>query len=354
MSEPSETIALIEIGGSHDECLLTQMMALRETGHAVVLVCNREIWDRNPAFSEYVDETYFVFDAGTENGRFSEMRRILRFMEEQGVARAVLNTAQGAKIRDLCALAIFSPIEFVGILHTTRKMKGSFTQRIINRKVRKYFFLSEYLLSTVKAPARMQLDYFYPVCFASTPTIIEKRHRVMCIIGGVEKRRKDLEGFLRMATQAEDSWHFIFLGKSDPANPDVADFQRQLDELQLVERVHTYDHFVDQQEFDAVLQNADAILPLIHPDTPSADQYFRNQISGAMTVAFGYGIPLFVHEAYAHIEEMQGASFYYTLANFAEVVRGADLGAKRAEMAMLPACNPEIQKERFRKLLFTP
>ncbi len=354
MAELNETIALVEVGGSHDECLLTQLQALNEFGCDVVMVCTQDIRERNPAFEPLVSHFHIVRFSGSKTNRFQEVRRALRFMEQEGVTRAVLNTAQGDLIRNLAVLALFSSIEFTGIIHTTRKLKGSFTQRVIHRKVRKYLLLSEYLLSTVPAPKDIRLDYFYPIVFDGIRERESHEGLPVAIIGGVERRRKDIDGFCRMLEQLDNSVHFTFLGKSDPSHPDVQWLEIRLQEMGRRHQVTLYHEFVSHEKFNRQLAKTDFILPLVHPDTPSADQYFRNQISGAMTVAFGYKIPLLVHEAYAHIEEMKFASFYYSLEKFGEVLNAADTGSKQEEMENAPACSPEIQKERFRNFVLTP
>jgi hypothetical protein len=351
-----ETIALIEVAGSHDECLLTQMHAITNSGNRVVLVCTQEIRERNPHFEPYVDAFFIVTFNGSNFKRLGEMRRTLKFMEKKGVTRAVLNTAQGDLMRNLCIIALFSSIEFTGIIHTTRKLKGSFTQRMISKKVKKYLLLSEYLLSTVKAPKGVSLDYFYPIRFVTSTEVIEKRTKVVTVIGGVENRRKDLNGFLQMIEQIqEENIRFFFLGKSDPSNEDVQHFQEKIKELGLTTKIVTFDDFVPQKEFSTYLNNTDLILPLIHPDTPSADQYFKNQISGAMSVSFGLKIPMLIHEAYQNIEEMNGASFYYSVDSFSEVLSSSlqTVDSKKTAMKNDERYNVDFQEERYLKFLFS-
>jgi hypothetical protein len=93
-----------------------------------------------------------------------------------------------------------------------------------------------------------------------------------------------------------------------------------LKKYNLVNRVKLYDSFVSQEEFDAQLKQTDVLLPLVHPDTPSADQYFKNQISGAVNVGFGYGVPLLIHSAYKNVNELQKRALFYDLNNFSDVI----------------------------------
>ena len=346
-------ISLIEIGGSHDECLLTQMHAIRAAGHEILLITTPNVSERNPAFSEYVQEVFLV-DIDTTS-RKSLVRELRKKLKTAGVKKAVLNTAQGKVIRDLCLKTYFDPVEFVGVIHTTRMFTESFTQKIIHRKIKKYFLLSAFLHGNVTPPKGVSIDYFYPLRFPTTPTIVQKSKKTVVLIGGVEERRKDLTGFIEMVKSVKDKdVHFVFLGKSDTSKAEVVQFLNRIKDAQLEASITTFDHFVSQETFDATLQNAALILPLVHPNTPSADQYFRNQISGAMTVSFGYKIPMLIHEAYQNIEEMHTASFYYTETSFSQVLTDAleNHSSKSEEMHQHTPYSLDEQEARYLHFLF--
>lgn len=336
-------IALIEIGGSHDECLLTQMKALQRRGQNILLITSQAIWDRNPTFQDYVDEVFIVEVQQSK----SDIKKVWTKLKSSGVQKAVINTAQGNAVRSLCLKALFHSIEFIGIIHTSRMFTESFTQKIISRKIKKYLLLSEFLLKSVQAPRGISLDYFYPISFPSIPLIVEKQSKVVCIVGGVESRRKDLKGFFQIVEAAPENMRFVFLGKSDPNKEEVTQFLSTLEAKRLTDRVKTFESFVPQKEFDQWVQQADFILPLVHPETPSADQYFRNQIPGAMTVAMGYKKPLLIHEAYKNWGELKPAALYYNFETIGDQLKasGETLDAIREQMAK--AFNEAEQQERF-------
>ena len=347
-----KVIALVEIGGSHDECLLTQLHAIRNRGHQALLITSPEVAARNPAFEQYVQKTITL--NVSEYSRKKLSRKVWVCLKENNVDLAVLNTAQGNVIRDLCLKSLFHKMEFVGIIHTTRMFTESFTQKVIHWKIKKYLLLSKYLCNKVPSKKGMKFDYFYPIRFVEMPVLAEKRDKSICILGGVEERRKDLQGFLDMAESVKDaSIRFVFLGKSDPSKPEVPVFLDAIKKRGLSDIVQTFDHFLDQQTFASYIQNSDLILPLIHPGTPSADQYFKNQISGAMTASFGYKTPMMLHQAYEHIEEMQPASFYYEPASFSETVKKAlEMSkSKSEEMRNNPAFSIEEQERRYSDFL---
>lgn len=345
------SVALLELGGSHDECLYTQLVALKKENRDVILVTDQDVCDRNPHFEPLVDEIKIMDSYLLKKRRFGELRRLLNFFEGRGVTQVVFNTAQGDVVRDLCLLALFSSIEFIGIIHTTRKFKGSFTQRIINRKIKKYLLLSKYLLSTVNAPKGIKIGYFYPI---TLPQIDKKPHEGIniTIIGGVEKRRKDLEGFCSLLNSASENLKFTFLGKSNPENVDVIWLKDQIKAMGKESSVKLYDAYVDQSEFCKVLSTTDLVLPLVHPNTPSADQYFKNQISGAMNVSFSYKIPMLLHEFYRFIEEMKEASFYYNLNEGLPMISQEIIDHKVEAMKANKEYNQEFQEQKYLDFIF--
>ena len=360
MKQPEGTdenvVALIEVGESHDECLYSQIFALKNSGRKVLLICTEKMRARNPHFEEHIFEYYSVSFSTSGIKNMLAMKSVLKYMKRKNVSRAILNTAQGTHIRNLCLLSRFSKIEYTGIIHTTRKFEGSFTHRVIGKKVKKFLLLSEHLLSTVQAPAGTRLDYFYPIRYWN-----ENNHRIeshkfeLTIIGGVEKRRKDLDGFVDMIKGMDDSVRFTFLGKSDMEDETVRAFQKRLKEEQLENAVVFFDRFVSHEEFSEQLRRTDAILPLVHPDTPSAEQYFKKQISGAMNVAFGYKIPLLIHEAYRGIEEMKDACLYYDPKYFCAMLKDNKDALKdiAERMTQNEKYNAEHQESRYLKFVFS-
>ncbi len=346
-NENNTVVALVEIAGSHDECLLTQILALKHRNCDVVLVCTPEIRARNPFFEQYVDHYIELeFTKGTFGNLFLA-KKMMRLIRQTGAEHVVFNTAQGGHVRNAVIWSVFSRLNFVGIIHTTRKFEGSFTQKIINWKVKRYLLLSQFLKEKVGDQKGMEIDFFYPIHFPTYPKVKKSDQQTITIIGGVENRRKDLEGFVEMIESVSDKVRFVFLGKSDKNNKEVAKFNELIREKGLKSEIIQFDAFVDPKEFDFYLQQSTAILPLVHPDTPSADQYFKNQISGAMNVAFAYKIPLLIHEAYQHIEEMKSSAIYYSLTDFGKVISASNFDEVKERMKSDPKLNLKTQENRY-------
>jgi hypothetical protein len=218
-----------------------------------------------------------------------------------------------------------------------RKFQGSFTQKVIHRKVKKYVVLSDDLLERVYPPAGISVGSFYPVSFPRFDQMPDKQRGELriTVTGGVENRRKDLASVIDFIQQTPETVQFVFLGKTDRDHVDAQAFLQRVESLGLENRVRYFTDFVPHETFDTVLRGTDFLLPLIHPGTPSASEYISNQISGAFTIAYGYTIPLLIHEQYSTEDDLRISAHFYTEETFAEelkeaVARHAELQARIA------------------------
>lgn len=351
IEENSIHCALLELGGSHDECMYSQLIAFKDRGMKVTLICTSEIRERNPHFEPLVNTWKIIHFSGKSLTDFLLMRRLNRYFLERGITHVVLNTAQGGHIRNLC-LTASRKVEFIGIIHTLRKFEGSGTQRMIHWKVKKYFVLNNYFLSRITPPKGIQVEAFYPLRFPTyTKEVAKPNGEVwITVIGGIENRRKDLEGSISLMQQIEHlPIRFIFLGKSDPNKKDMVQFMERIKEAGLDEKVVVFNAFVPPDVMDAYVRKSDIIWPMIHPKTASAVEYFKNQIPGAMNVAFSYTIPLLVHRAYSKRWLDLTAAILYTRKDFQQQLLNAleQLDTYKEAMKRMAHLHPEVQEKRY-------
>lgn len=318
------TVALVEFGGSHDECMLTQLEALRTVNAPVILITNEQLYHRNPQWHTMIKDVYFIEPTGKALKDVQLMRGLVGYLKQNNVSKVVFNTAQGGHVRNLSFL-LPNSIQAYGIIHTIRKFQGSFTQKIINRKIKRYLVLSDDLRQRVTIPKGISVESFYPVSFPQFEQKAEKPEgeRWVTITGGVENRRKDLGAVIGFIESSNPEVRFVFLGKTDPNHPDAQAFLAAIETKGLTDRVRYFTDFVDHATFDAYLQQTDFLLPLIHPGTPSANEYINHQISGAFTIAFGYKIPLLIHEAYRSEHDLTISAFFYQPSEFGEGLKTA-------------------------------
>lgn len=351
-----EKVAVVELGGSHDECLLSQFYALKSRECYILFVTTQEVYDRNTSFHSLIDELRIIQFSKKAWADFMQMRRLNVFLKKEGYSKVILNTAQGAHMRNLCLSAPKS-LEFIGLVHTLKKFEGSFTQKLIHRKIKKYFVLNDYFVERIVPPNGIVVTSFYPLRFPHFNTTIEKEagEKWITIIGGVENRRKDLTGSISlMKPLIEKGFRFIFLGKSDFSHPDVIVFNNYLKDAKIEDNVQLFDAFVSAEKFDAYLKETDFIWPMVHPNTPSAAEYFKNQISGAMNVSFGYKIPMFIHQEYAQKWRDFEFAIPYSLDNFTEQVLKAndEQLILQEKLKFAEKFNPLFQEKKYLDFIF--
>ncbi len=319
-----EKVALVEFGGSHDECLMSQMLALKSVRTTLVWVTTESMYQRCSYLHHLIDQVYFVHLKQKAWTDFKTMKALVGFIKKEGISKIIFNTAQGGNVRNL-AFLLPKSIEAFGIIHTLRKFNGSFTQRLINRKIKKYLVLSDDLLKRTEIPTGLTISSFYPVDFPHFDLKLEKAANEIwiCLTGGVETRRKDLSSMLGIIEHTPDFVKFIFLGKSDMNDPGTRHFLGQIEQNKWTNRITWFDSFVSQELFDAYLKQADFLLPLIHPDTPSSEQYINNQISGAFLLSFSYQIPLLIHHSFETETDLKLSSCFYDLDTFPESLEKA-------------------------------
>ncbi len=316
-------VALIEFDSSHDECLLTQVVALKKKGCWVALVTNATVLKRNAGLEQMVDH-WVELDAdgrGLTGAAIRDallVRRVMRTLQSLNVEIVVFNTAQGGHVRNACLFSLFRKVKCVGIVHTIRKFQGSFTQGIIHLKIKRYFVLADFLLNQIPPQKKLRIASFYPIHFPIEPSVSFPQNEpiFLAIVGSVETRRKDLVGFIEILKQCGANVHFGFLGMANSTRSEVRELREILTKLNLLDRVELHEKHLSFEEMDQFLRKSCAVLSLIHPNTLSADQYFRNQIPGAMNLALAYKLPLLLHASFREIDELNTAAIYYTVDQF--------------------------------------
>ncbi|MGC9341792.1 MAG: hypothetical protein ACP5E3_03755 [Bacteroidales bacterium] len=141
-------VLILESGGSHDEILYSQFRFLKDSGFETHLIIREEHLER----ARTPREADFVISLARERGwrdRWKNLLTIRKYLRVKNINYLVINTCQGAFIRDL-SLLLPRGINITGISHNPQKLNRSFNQKIINRKVKKYLVLSENILNNVQ------------------------------------------------------------------------------------------------------------------------------------------------------------------------------------------------------------
>ena len=321
------TAAIVEIGGSHAECLYSQVLFLARAGIAVTLHCSVSLKDTVSHFKEVEQVYYYNFSKPhTRLSEWKALHQVWRRIQAEKPTYLLFNTAQGNRIRKLLLFPFSRKMQISGIIHQVNKLSGSGSQWFISQKVQHYFVLNDYLLAAIPAAFRKKASSFYPIFFPKNalPVHLQKPPGEIWIVvpGLVEQKRRDYHLLLRQAGAllAMPQLRIFLCGNGWHAEGDGAALQLAYQEAGLGSLVVMFQDFVSNALMHSILAAADIIAPLLHPDTGSGSGYVSQQISGSFNLAFSHRKPLLMHEAFHHIPDFQENALFYTENTFAEIL----------------------------------
>jgi len=309
----TKEIALIELGDSHEDILHSQVRFLQWGGYRVHLLIAAELEPRLPATG--ADVLQVLPPLGSWGGRARALLSLRRYLHRHGLRRVILSTAQGARARDFCWTG-GAGLELTGILHNARKLaEGSFTQRLISRRVRSYFVLADYILASLReAGYAGRVQSIHPVFYPEAPpdtSSNDPETLQICIPGAMSYRRRDYAGLHEALSSAPiaEGVRLVFLGDSDRG--DGPAIRRRFRDWEDRGACRFFRGFVAPGVFYAELAGSHLILPLIHPSTPLFQNYLAYQISGTFLLAFGFRKPMLLYEAFEGKEDFRGNTLFY-------------------------------------------
>lgn len=353
-----QQVALLELGGSHSECMYAQIQFLQSRGYGVHIICNAHLWPFFEAVPGLAGHQLHVVETSISN-HWGIWRRLRAYLKANGIRTVVVNTAENSVVRDLTVLGL--PVKtWAGIVHNGRKFNRGFTLRkLILRKIKRCYVLNDTLLQHVLPPAGIKLGCFYPIFFPQLEAVpLEKPagETWVTIPGSVMPSRRDYESLLAQVAAKGLPAHvkLIFLGKYDAAkHPDLAS---RLQSLPQRSQVVTFEQPVPEPLFQSYLAQSDVILPLLHPGVNMFEQYIQTRISGAYNLAFAWKIPLLMERSFGAWEDFARHAVLYAVPDLLETLGGLvqspdQLQARKAAMEADPKFAFAVQCQRYMDLL---
>lgn len=328
---PGLKAALIEIDGSHDECLYSQLLFLKQGGYTTTLICNEKLRSQVMEFDAADEKLFFPLDNQSKWQELKDLWRIRQYIVRHNITTVIFNSAHASRVKYLTQMLFPRRFRFYGTLHGINKLKGSFTQKMISRKVKKYFVLNDYLLQNLgQLPHRgLQFSSYYPIffpAFAGKPLVEKPANEYwIAIPGQVEYKRRDYETLVRAFAQLKDKtgYKFLLLGKSEHRHGNGPELRALIDELGVADYFVFWKDFLDNASFHAYLEQCDVMMPLIHPGNDGFRKYLVYQITGMYNLAFAYRKPMLMLEDFSAYEDFKENAVFYTLDSLPEVLQHA-------------------------------
>jgi len=348
-----ETIALIELGGSHDECLYSQVLFLKKYGLRIHVVLFEDHLLHIDAYPE-VDMWQSYKKPRGWMAEWKLIFRLLAYLKNQGIRKAVLNTAEGNLIRKL-SLAAGRHTEFTGIIHLSSKLWTSRSQKIISRKISKYFVLADFIKDNLeKADSGISIESFYPIYFpvGKAAEALQDQSYQICVPGAVDFARRDYQSLLdeMLSTEVPAGVKFVLLGRT--SNKDGQELKARIRECGLEEHFTLFDGFIPHEKFYEQLKKAWLVLPLITPRCRDYADYMDYKITGSFNLAYGFRLPMLQHESFAGTRIYRETSVFYRDGGLLETVNQcmkdpARLNTVRERISGLAEFRFEVQAEKY-------
>lgn len=316
-------VLLAEFNKSHTEVLHSQILFFLKKKYHVNLWINKEA-DFEDVYNGKVK--IIREDTKISSLNIGLLYKVVRFIQRNKIKKVVLNTAHGILIRNLCLLLMNSKVEVVGVIHQAHKLIKSSTQKIISKKIKKYFVLNDYVKEFMNNLQQntYSINSFYPVFFPNDESNESNNSKlkdriIITVPGNVIQNRKDylflLKSIIKLDKEVKDKFQFIFLGIANRS--ESAEVFNLINKNKLEENfVKIYKKRVPENEFIDVLQHSDYIMPLIHPSSHSYNEYMTTEISGAFNTAFAFKKPLLMYDSFDKFEDFKNFAVFYNEKSF--------------------------------------
>lgn len=313
-STKSKKVLLVELSTSHTEIIEPFVRALKNC--RIDIVIPEAGYNKMPHLKLF-RHVHLI----NEKRGYKQAAEIINHGEYDLI---VYNSAQGKNIRNLVLRTFFNKSPVVGFHHNPISLVKSFTQKIINLKVKKYLVLADFNKDYVihHGFAADKVESFYPV-IAAMPVNFAN-NKLIAIPGVLEQDRRDYFGLIQMIKKnpkAYKGFQFSLLGNS--LTHDGPKIREMIDKEKLQSYFKLYEGYVPDEQLEEDLQQAKFVMPLMHPNNRYFDVYLKTKISGAYNLAYAYQLPLLMHESFKQVAEFSTNCVFYSLENLSKKVSGS-------------------------------
>ena len=303
-------VLLLEMGGSHIECVYSYLHLLKVKNHQVHLACNQKLVALFPE-QDQLDGLLMLKDKFSFSEQIKAFLQIRNYIQKNNITHLIINTCELKIIRNLF-LFLPKKINCTGLVHNAKKLEKSVTfTKLLSIKMKKYLVLGDFLLKNIQPFHKFQVQSFYPIYFPEVKNkTVQKPNGAfwICIPGGASHERRDylllIEALSKIALPIQIK--FIFLGKY---------YLNEVVSKSTTESEWWKNHIISFEEevpydiFHQYIQQSDFILPLIKMENDT--MYGLSRISGSFNLGLGYKKPFLMPENYQTNTDLLPYSLYY-------------------------------------------
>lgn len=334
-------ILIIEAHDFHEEVILPQIEFLSASSYETHLFVNEKIKKKN--LSLPVDSLKYI-KSSNKLKKLLSIFTMINYIRKNKIDIIIYNTLEDKYISILNKF-VPNKIKKIAIVHNVDELSNN------KMDLNNFIVLSENVFINTKK--EYNLSYFYPLVYnqktnkSDSHNDIEKINIV--IPGLVELSRRDYLGLIEnFKFTTLRHINFIILGNISKL--DGCKVYDKIKEYGLQPFFTIYEEFVPYEEYFSVLNNADLIMPLIHPNVDNYRKYHTTKISAAFSMGFSFKVPFLIYESLYELSEFHKYSVNYNLSNLIEVLENLNhkrLNELKNNIQSEQKFDFEIQKNKY-------
>ncbi|UII75196.1 hypothetical protein LV716_13130 [Flagellimonas sp. HMM57] len=347
-------IALIEFNTYHDECIYSQIKFLKESEYLITLIVSPQILERANEYLHLVEKSVVYDGKSTKNilEKINKIFKLSKYLSKNKVETVVFNTASSRLEVIVLSNLLKGKANLFGILHNLKKVNHSLSQKLINRAIKKFFVLNDFLLDSNDLKNQsIELSSFYPIFFPeySTSNISKPKKEIwISIPGKLDFNRRDYDILTDALLQIKpvENIKILILGRTNGSEEKNKQFLDNIKSNGVRDNFVLFDSFIEDALFHEYISKSDyVLLPLKHV----GENYSKYKIMGSYNLAFAYRKNLISPKGLSHIEDFNlHAVFYNDVEELAKVLKNI---CKNSEKYKQPydgeKWNFEAQKNKY-------
>ncbi|MBS9461558.1 hypothetical protein KIM67_03990 [Flagellimonas sp. 389] len=347
-------VALIEFNAYHDECIYSQIKFLKESQYLITLIVSPQILERSNEYLHLVEKSVVYDGKSTKNilERINKIFKLSEYLSKNKVETVVFNTASSRLEVIVLSNLLKGKANLFGILHNLKKVNDSLSQKLINRAIKKFFVLNDFLLDSIDLKNQsIELGSFYPIFFPeyTTSSISKPKKEIWINVPGkLDFNRRDYDILTDALLQIKpvENIKILILGKTNGSEEKNKQFLEKIKSNGVRDNFILFDSFIENALFHEYISKSDyVLLPLKHV----GENYSKYKIMGSYNLAFAYRKNLISPKGLSHIEDFNlHAVFYNDVGELAKVLKNI---CKNSEKYKQPydgeKWNFEAQKNKY-------
>jgi len=300
-------VALIELYPYHSELIYSQLLFLNKSKLYPLLICDIKNKIEKDLLEDISEIKLYDFS------KLSSLFKLWYFIHKNKIRYLIINTAQGSRTLKLMLFPFSKKIKIAGIVHNTSKLKKSFGQKVIVKKIKRIYVLASYI--KYHFPKQTKLQFEYINCSYIPPninkTVMKSKDEIWIgVPGSIEYKRRDYSFLLELTRHPlfPQNIKIILLGNALRFDGPkfISDIKKYSQESKFI----FFDSYVPNLEFQNYMENIDYLLPLIHPKMILAKDYLKYKVSGTFIQSNSYSKPMLCHSMFNNKEFKYSALFY--------------------------------------------